>query len=245
MDELVKVNGNGYTYVLKNEIGNVKIGKTKYPENRIRTIETQSGLKIIEHYISPLCSNYGKIERLMHKKFQENRLLGEWFNIDYTLAVQEMQKQPFTVPNQHEDTNNYDFITEMMASYLIKELDNYNGIRYIAEFDLGTWTPTKEDVEFITKDLLNIKDCYIEDCGEIEWAIEVDSLIKSIYKDGITSKNRQRVQKQYKEIFYSFKTGDIRKYQGNDYANFIEKVLGVSYVSENEKWVREKFIINN
>ena len=43
---------SGYVYVIENEHGNVKIGKSISPLNRVRQIETIGGYKIIRKWVS-------------------------------------------------------------------------------------------------------------------------------------------------------------------------------------------------
>ena len=87
--------GMGHVYCIDNGTGNVKIGRTINPKRRIETIESQSGIKIKQAYLSPLCSNYGEIENLMHENFKEYRQIGEWFNIKIEDTINYLNIQNF------------------------------------------------------------------------------------------------------------------------------------------------------
>ena len=77
----------GYIYLLKsNKKDMLKIGKTANLEQRMKSFESCSRhlgiedesftyLRIIEVH------KYDKLETLLHKKFKDKRVIGEWFNI--------------------------------------------------------------------------------------------------------------------------------------------------------------------
>ena len=70
---------NGFVYLF--DAGDlVKIGKSIDPKTRMVSVEREAERKILRHFIPPDCSNYDEIERLMHQKFAERRVDGEWFN---------------------------------------------------------------------------------------------------------------------------------------------------------------------
>lgn len=73
----------GYVYLFKNEFGLTKIGHAINPDNRARTIESSSGLAIVESYLSPVCFNHLEIEGLLKRQFAPYRKQGEWFDIDF------------------------------------------------------------------------------------------------------------------------------------------------------------------
>lgn len=81
----------GYVYFL--EYGNLlKIGCTKTPYKRIRTLKRQgegyADKKIGRVALTPMCTNYVKIEKDLHKLFKDNRKEEtELFNIDFRDAV--------------------------------------------------------------------------------------------------------------------------------------------------------------
>lgn len=75
-------------YVLESENGLVKIGVSGEFDRRKRTLETQSGFSMKNHFCTEWVSNYSEIERDSHKVFQLSRASGEWFNIPFEKAVE-------------------------------------------------------------------------------------------------------------------------------------------------------------
>ena len=73
-------------YVLLADDGSVKIGVSNNVEYRKHVLENYTGKNITKTYFTPPCSNSFAIEKLSHTYFQENRIYGEWFNIDYSEA---------------------------------------------------------------------------------------------------------------------------------------------------------------
>ena len=62
---------NNYTY---------KIGISKNPENRIKSLQTGNDNKLkIVHKI--LCENFNDVELALHNKYQFLRVNGEWFEL--------------------------------------------------------------------------------------------------------------------------------------------------------------------
>lgn len=78
--ELNKVHDDKYIYLIGNQDGLVKIGRSKDPIKRVRELSTGSGVEL-------LCVAYWKvdadslsIEKEMHEYFSEYRVKGEWFS---------------------------------------------------------------------------------------------------------------------------------------------------------------------
>jgi len=77
----------GFVYVT-GENGNVKIGASKDPSNRIATVLRQSGLSVnSDKFTSCGMFNYFDVERAAHDEFSDERLNGEWFDINFQDAV--------------------------------------------------------------------------------------------------------------------------------------------------------------
>jgi len=76
-----------HIYVLKNQFQLIKIGIASNVGKRIKNIQTNSGVPIIQHYESPSCANATQIEKAVHEHFAEHRKLGEWFDISFDDAV--------------------------------------------------------------------------------------------------------------------------------------------------------------
>jgi hypothetical protein len=70
-------------YAFKLSDGSVKIGVSKNPEQRIKTLSKQSGKKITAKWYSEPLENAFKIEKDLHRSFSKHRLEGEYFQIDF------------------------------------------------------------------------------------------------------------------------------------------------------------------
>lgn len=70
-------------YVFKLSDGSIKIGVSKNPEQRIKTLSKQSGKKITTKWYSEPLENAFKIEKDLHSFFSKHRLEGEYFQIDF------------------------------------------------------------------------------------------------------------------------------------------------------------------
>lgn len=92
MKELNRDDIGGCVYVINFGFA-VKIGCSSKPEERIKNItrylKNYAGLEAEDVFISPRHVNYQENEKLMHKKFEHDRLEGsELFTISYPLAVE-------------------------------------------------------------------------------------------------------------------------------------------------------------
>lgn len=77
----------GFVYITGDD-GNVKIGASKDPSNRIKVVLNQSGSsRNSKRFISCGMFNYFEVESIAHKKFSKNRLNGEWFGVSFQDAV--------------------------------------------------------------------------------------------------------------------------------------------------------------
>ena len=70
----------GYIYFILDNSKKVKIGKTKYLEERILQLEKILGEPIILHHFFKTF-DITKSEKKLHKKYKQYRLNGEWFNL--------------------------------------------------------------------------------------------------------------------------------------------------------------------
>lgn len=130
-----------YIYVLKNDIGNVKIGITKNFTKRLLSLSGSNcgGSKIINYFVSEATYVYN-IEHIMHEKFNRNRIEGtEWFKgVEYEVVVQELQSlmktESYIAANQRYKIKNEDFVNNKIKKEKEKEyykkvmsLDIHNG----------------------------------------------------------------------------------------------------------------------
>jgi len=74
--------GQIYIYVLKNSVGNIKIGKTTNMAQRIQSLSgsNSAGYDIVKWYCSPTATYLYTIEKIAHDHFNYARLSGEWFD---------------------------------------------------------------------------------------------------------------------------------------------------------------------
>jgi len=82
--------GLGVVYVIKSG-DRIKIGITQSPRSRLRTIENNTGKSLDVIYLSRQCGNYRDAEQTAHYWFDEQRMVGEWFAIDFRYAVYRLQ----------------------------------------------------------------------------------------------------------------------------------------------------------
>lgn len=80
------INKNGHVYVIEFE-NEVKIGRSLTPQRRIRCISTSKGEIPKRIYITEKCSNYEKLETDTHKKFKNDRTVGEYFKVEFDQVV--------------------------------------------------------------------------------------------------------------------------------------------------------------
>jgi hypothetical protein len=81
----------GVVYVIKKH-GATKIGRSKNHTARIKALQDANGIKFDDIYVSNPTIHYSKIERMIHDKFKDKRLYGEWFDVDYVVAKDEVNK---------------------------------------------------------------------------------------------------------------------------------------------------------
>ena len=96
------MNELAYVYVVQNALGLVKVGVTVNPLTRFKTIENNSGLAIIKHYVSPACANSRNIESALLSEHKDFRLLGEWLGVPYDVACQSLDRHfPHDLPTSN------------------------------------------------------------------------------------------------------------------------------------------------
>lgn len=71
---------SGFVYLIKSERGDYKIGKSKNPEDRLKTFDIRLPFHI--EYICTIKSNdMNKLEKELHAKYDHLRIDGEWFKL--------------------------------------------------------------------------------------------------------------------------------------------------------------------
>lgn len=82
----------GSVYIVQKKTGNIKIGVSKNPLERIEAIETHMGEYLNRKFVSEKNVFYKKIERKLHRHYKKHRILGEWFKIDFDECVWNLNK---------------------------------------------------------------------------------------------------------------------------------------------------------
>lgn len=77
----------GYVYLITNDYCHYKIGiTTKTIEKRIKQLQTGNSEKIfiVKHYYT---EHHRQLEAWLHRKFNDKRLEGEWFELDDSIIL--------------------------------------------------------------------------------------------------------------------------------------------------------------
>ena len=79
-----------YLYVIGREEGPVKVGITNSLTGRISAIQTGCPFRIKLLHAQPMRNRDHALlhERWFHASYEEKRLHGEWFDLEYELAVE-------------------------------------------------------------------------------------------------------------------------------------------------------------
>lgn len=78
---------DGKVYVMQDGTGLVKIGRSRSPEGRVKTLATGNpSIKLI--FSTGMLSNAAKVEAVCHKKLKGNEVASEWFECSASLAIQ-------------------------------------------------------------------------------------------------------------------------------------------------------------
>ena len=76
-----------HVYAIQRPDGQVKIGTSTAPQSRIRTIETQGGFDSVNRFVTDELENPNQVEKAAHSLLAEHRKVGEWFCVDFDIAV--------------------------------------------------------------------------------------------------------------------------------------------------------------
>lgn len=74
-------NTGGYVYLVQSPTENYKIGRTKNPENRMRTFGVQLPFEV-EYVCVIKTPDMYALERELHERFASKRVNGEWFTLE-------------------------------------------------------------------------------------------------------------------------------------------------------------------
>lgn len=87
-----------YVYIIENQDnGAIKIGVGNNPEKRLKQLQTGSVSELELVYRSNLCSNAFEIESFMHNNFSENHIRGEWYRVEKSTVIHELEKQNYVL----------------------------------------------------------------------------------------------------------------------------------------------------
>jgi hypothetical protein len=76
----VKTRHTGYVYLLQSPTKAYKIGRSKNPENRLKTFSVKLPFEV--EYIALIKTNdMVGLERQLHQRFADKRVNGEWFEL--------------------------------------------------------------------------------------------------------------------------------------------------------------------
>lgn len=82
----------GFVYVVEDVLSNtIKIGKSKNPESRVKSVKNAAGV-VGKYFISEEIYHYGDVEEQAHAIFKDSRHNGEWFFTDFDEAVNVIKK---------------------------------------------------------------------------------------------------------------------------------------------------------
>lgn len=80
--------GKGYVYVAaKKGDGPIKVGMATNARRRLQDLENANGQRFPLIWISPACTDFRAVEQLVHQHMRPARLLGEWFDMPFDLAI--------------------------------------------------------------------------------------------------------------------------------------------------------------
>lgn len=93
----------GYIYVVEFHPKHIKIGMSQNPKSRISALANQSGIFPSRAWLSPACYNFKELEQEMHSIFSANRLIGEYFEIEFDDARMVARDLNFNFQNDEQD----------------------------------------------------------------------------------------------------------------------------------------------
>lgn len=80
-----------HVYAMLANDGKIKIGISKDVLERVKAIQNTKEIKIIDVFETDMCSNPHTIERMCHELFKNSHVFGEWFKIDFDVAIDRIE----------------------------------------------------------------------------------------------------------------------------------------------------------
>ena len=159
---------NGYVYVFQNREGIVKIGRTKSPNARKKTLENMSGGQAIKFYLSREVGNSEKVEAAVHKSLQGNKVHGEWFRCEFAEAQNAVEKEVREVGTETKEptgVKGFDCVAFSMEK-LIEETDKINRENEALKRQLIQKGWSESEVQFLVR--MAERDACEKICGRKE-----------------------------------------------------------------------------
>lgn len=78
-------------YVIENQDGNVKIGVSGNPSQRVKAIKNQTGYKICRVYETENCYNPFEMEKEILKRYENKKIYGEWIEEKFDKIVSDLK----------------------------------------------------------------------------------------------------------------------------------------------------------
>ena len=128
MNELINISEAGKciprsVYVILAEDGLVKIGVTKNIYQRVKNIRNYGHGKVVDYFATEKCKNSYSIEKMIHDGLNEYRISGEWFDIPYKSAVDNVKKIFEIYTDKCKETANDNMKSAYMCNTLLDYFD--------------------------------------------------------------------------------------------------------------------------
>jgi len=117
--------GKGYVYIIESD-DCIKIGKTRNVTHRIKTLQKQSGRNFKRVCHTSQCKNYSDVEIALHKEFEGQRTIGEWFNIGFDQAMKKLSTYDLDVSDVAEkESPTIEILKALGEEFANKEIDTF------------------------------------------------------------------------------------------------------------------------
>ena len=73
-----------FVYLIRSSEGLCKIGRTIDPQDRLKTLQLNTGVALTLEYSKDLRSKGKRVEKELHRLYAEKKIRGEWFALEAT-----------------------------------------------------------------------------------------------------------------------------------------------------------------
>lgn len=108
----------GFIYVIEDNLGRVKIGKSINPEQRFKTISSTAGINIIKKHVTGYSANYSRIESIALGHFTNEKRIGEWISADFDEVVSYVDYVYKSIGIFHKPKEKEDNFHEIMKPFI-------------------------------------------------------------------------------------------------------------------------------